>query len=398
LLVGFSVKNFRSIAAAQSLNFVASGDRSHELTHCITTRLAAVPRLTRTAALFGPNGSGKSNLLLAFSVMRDFILRSSVFLPSDISNRYMPFNSPDMIGSPTGFGIDVILGRFRYRYKFTFDAQQVISEELRVYASRKSQLWFGREFNTESQEIGWAPFSAAFNGPRERWRRATQPCALFLSTAADMGASQLRPLIEWFSAKLDIKHPSDFANLDPLVRRARDKKFVTSALDVLRSVDVPVTDIRVTDSKIPAIELLYSRHGDQGTWMDLREDSQGMRHLLLLLVPILDGADMGRCVVVDEFDSCLHPLIARFLIGLVQSETATRHGMQFLFVSHDMALLDLELLRRDEVWLVESDQTLATQVLGLASFGPRRHEIVSNSYLRGRFGAVPRISGPRSLS
>ena len=63
MLVGFSIKNFRSIGSAQSLNFFATSDRALDATHCIPTPFAAVPRLTRTAVLFGPNGSGKSNLL-----------------------------------------------------------------------------------------------------------------------------------------------------------------------------------------------------------------------------------------------------------------------------------------------------------------------------------------------
>ena len=91
MLVGFSIKNFRSIAAVQSINFVASGDPSHEMTHCVATKFAAVPRLTRTAAFFGPNGSGKSNILFALSVMRDFLLRSPTFSQADIASRYMPF-------------------------------------------------------------------------------------------------------------------------------------------------------------------------------------------------------------------------------------------------------------------------------------------------------------------
>ena len=395
MLVGFSIKNFRSIAAVQSINFVASGDPSHEMTHCVETKFAAVPRLTRTAAFFGPNGGGKSNILFALSVMRDFLLRSPTFSQADIASRYMPFMAPETIGAPTGFAVDVILGRLRYRYKFTYDSQQILSEELRVFISQKSQLWFGREFNSRTKETKWAPFSPSLSGPRERWRRATKPRALFLSTAAQMNSAHLVPLLDWFDARLDIKRPADFGDVKPLVNRLKDTAFKKEALAVLRAVDVPVADVRIAKSKLPSLDLFYNRRGDKGSWINLQEDSEGMRHLLHLLVPILDGAEFGRCVAVDEFDTRLHPLIARSLIELVQSDVAAARGMQFLFVSHDMALLDLDLLRRDEVWFVEADKTLATKVRGLASFGPRRHEMVAKAYLRGRFGAVPKVRATR---
>jgi hypothetical protein len=395
VLVGFSIKNFRSIAAVQSINFVASADPSHEMTHCVATKFAAVPRLTRTAALFGPNGSGKSNILFALSVMRDFLLRSPAFSPADIASRYMPFMAPETIGAPTGFAVDVIVGRLRYRYKFTYDAQQILSEELRVFISQKSQLWFGREFNSRTRETQWAPFSPSLSGPRERWRRATKPRALFLSTAGQMNAAHLAPLLEWFDSRLDIKRPADFTDVKPLVNRLKDTAFKMEALKVLRSVDVPVADLRIAESKLPSLDLFYNRRGENGAWINLQEDSEGMRHLLHLLVPILDGAQFGRCVAVDEFDTRLHPMIARFLIELIQSDVAAARGMQFLFVSHDMALLDLGLLRRDEVWFVETDKTLASKIRGLASFGPRRREIVAKSYLLGRFGAVPKVRAAR---
>jgi uncharacterized protein len=64
---------------------------------------------------------------------------------------------------------------------------------------------------------------------------------------------------------------------------------------------------------------------------------------------------------------------------------------QLLLTSHDVGLMDLELLRRDEIWLVELGNDRISRLVPLVQYRPRKHEIVVKPYLRGRYGAIPRI-------
>ena len=266
----------------------------------------------------------------------EFVLRSQSFSAADLASRYTPFFSSVGLRTATSFGVDIIIDRLRYRYKFAYDATRTVCEELRVYKSQKSQRWFGREFSGGSDEETWQPFSIALQGEREAWRRATGPHALFLSSAAQMDAVQLRPLVDWFSTKLDITRHADLKDLTAVVQRLRDRSFKKQVLQVLNAVDVPVTDLRITAAQPPSVELLYSRLNSLDMWLDVNEDSAGIRRLLQLLVPILDGVDRNRFVVIDEFDTQLHPLIGRYLVELLNRPTAAERRIQVLLVSHDL--------------------------------------------------------------
>ena len=64
---------------------------------------------------------------------------------------------------------------------------------------------------------------------------------------------------------------------------------------------------------------------------------------------------------------------------------------QFVFTTHDTNLLDLDLLRRDEIWFVEKDQNGASSLYSLAEFKVRDDLKIEKGYLNGRFGAIPFI-------
>jgi uncharacterized protein len=417
MIIGFSVSNYRSFSIEQSLSFLASSDSSHEATHTVPTGFGALPRLNRSAVVFGPNGSGKSNLLRALRTMREIVLRSSQFGELELAELYAPFHGNEWRETPTVFTIDLLLEGVRYLYSFSYDAARITSEQLQVYKSHKSQRWFGRQFDPVTGSETWMPFSSGFPGPREIWRSATKPQSLFLTTASQLDAQALGPMLHWFEHQLDITLSSDVTELSLFGRRLRDPLFKSKVLNVLLAVDSPIADVRVTEAPavellapagaaqgaalgaasadvpacVPTIEFLYVRHGMAPIWVDSRKDSAGARRLVLLLVPLLDGIEQDKLVAIDEFDTHLHPLVARFLIQSINDPSITHHHVQVLLVSHTTTLMDLDILRRDELWLIELDEDYASSLRTLLEHRPRRHELVANAYLKGRYGALPKV-------
>lgn len=97
-------------------------------------------------------------------------------------------------------------------------------------------------------------------------------------------------------------------------------------------------------------------------------------------------------LVVDELDRSFHTELSRALIAgfLASSNKATR--AQLVFTTHDLLLMDPEMLRRDEIWVLEKDRFGQTRASALSEFqGPRKVTDLRKSYLRGRFGGVPSI-------
>ena len=54
-------------------------------------------------------------------------------------------------------------------------------------------------------------------------------------------------------------------------------------------------------------------------------------------------------------------------------------------------LLDLNLLRRDQIYFVEKKETGVSKLKPLNNFSPRKKENIQKGYLEGRYVEVPNI-------
>jgi hypothetical protein len=114
--------------------------------------------------------------------------------------------------------------------------------------------------------------------------------------------------------------------------------------------------------------------------------------------PWLFSLDQGLVLVVDEIDSSLHPHLVRKLVQMFHdSELNTNHG-QLIFNTHDTTQLDGTLFRRDQIWLVEKDDSGASHLYPLLEFKPRKREALEKGYLQGRYGAIPFTGSFKELS
>ena len=412
MLIGFRLRNFRSFLNEQTFTYCTSADRTHESTHCVRTGMKSVPRLSRAAIIFGPNGSGKTNFVIALETLRDLVLHSTAYSDIQFGEHHTPFQFGPSASRPTEFEIDVLLGGVRYRYSVTYDAHQIWAERLLVYKTGKSQRWFERSFNEATRSEEWTPFSPNFNGPREMWRKATRSRALFLTTAAQLNSEQLRPLFYWFEHCLEIVFPADTADMARMATRIQDPAFKSRVLRMLRSVDIKVEDVRIAEQDLTPqepggarmaaaghlsgsgrthVEFLYARQGWPPVWLDSEYESAGTHRLFGLFGPLLAAIEQGKLLVIDEFDANLHPVVARFLIQYVNDPAASSRGAQLLLVSHNTTLMDLDMLRRDEIWLTELDALHASNLSTVLRSSPRKHEQIAKGYMRGRYGAIPAI-------
>jgi uncharacterized protein len=401
MLIGFRLRNFRSFLNEQMFGYCTSADRAHESTHCVPTGMKSVPRLSKSAVVFGPNGSGKTNFLRALQTLRDLVLHSTAYSELQFAQRHTPFQLGPSAHRTTDFEIDVLVGRVRYRYSVSYDAHRVWSERLLVYRTGKSQRWFSRRFDVATHSESWAPFSPNFNGPREMWRKATHSRSLFLTTAALLNSEQLKPLFHWFEHHLEIIFPSDQAHAMRMAARSaagiQNSEIKTRMLQLLHSVDIKVDDVRIADDgRTPPmepsrVEFLHARPGWPPVWLASEYEAAGTQRLFALFGLLLSTVEQGKLLAIDEFDANLHPLVARFLIRFVNDPAVSERGAQLLLVSHNTTLMDLDMLRRDEIWLTELDAALASSLSTVLRSSPRKHEQIAKCYLRGRYGAIPEI-------
>lgn len=128
----------------------------------------------------------------------------------------------------------------------------------------------------------------------------------------------------------------------------------------------------------------------------MAEESDGTQRFVDLLPAFYDLAHSaeGKVFVIDEIDRSLHTELTRNLIDAFLQTLGTASRSQLIFTTHDVMLLDQDMLRRDEIWFTEKDEEGNSDLFGLSDFkGVRADKDIRKSYLLGRFGGMPRILG-----
>jgi AAA15 family ATPase/GTPase len=95
--------------------------------------------------------------------------------------------------------------------------------------------------------------------------------------------------------------------------------------------------------------------------------------------------------VIDEIDRSLHPLLSHKFIEFFL-KVCKDHGSQIILTTHESNLMDLDLLRRDELWFTEKNPQNATTLYSMSDFKVRTDLKIEKGYLQGRFGAIPFLS------
>ena len=83
----------------------------------------------------------------------------------------------------------------------------------------------------------------------------------------------------------------------------------------------------------------------------------------------------------------MHPMLSQKILECYFSGLESGRDTQLIFSTHECNLLNLDLIRADEVWFVEKEKDGASHLTSLAEFKPR--EDVRKGYLLGRYGAIP---------
>lgn len=138
-------------------------------------------------------------------------------------------------------------------------------------------------------------------------------------------------------------------------------------------------------------EIRMTHQGAEGKLYPLEspQESEGTLAYFSILGPLLDGLRDGKLLMIDELESSLHPALARELVRVFNSVDLNPKGAQIIFTTHSTNLLDLELLRRDQIWFTEKERDGATRLYPLSDYQPRTNQNIEAGYLGGRFGAIP---------
>lgn len=442
MLIKLVVENWMSFRDQTEVSMIAT--REQQFGETLTDYKRRQARILPLGVFFGGNASGKTNLFLALAFLKGFITRS-FYAPPDAPIHLTPFMLDEKSrNSPSCFKITLLAADDHvYEYALKADRRCVYEERLERLTGRKNGFSYVRRYDAETNvdtlELGTELKKE--EGLYQLMMKTTRPNRLFLSTAIMQNAVALSPVYDWFRKTLQLISPQDRYEA---MERYADRQWNPSErmAEMLSAFDTGIAEIKRTPvdrDQIPmppsvlddlerflkegtstriyrsdrALPYLVTRRDGNVVYekisayhkapqlaggvaeFEIEHESAGTKRILEILPAFveLEDPDASKVYVIDEIDCRLHALATRRLIKFFKDSRTKTTRSQLLATTHALSLMDQELLRRDEMWLIERSQsTEASSVFSVSDYREARKDLdLCRSYLEGRMGGLPAI-------
>ncbi len=434
MLIRFSVENFKSFRDQSTFSMAATkGTRHPDHIHTINEN-----RLLKGSFIFGANASGKSNLVEAMEFARRLVIKGVDKV--DTSGRHFRLQE-GCLERPGIFQFDFFANETQYSYGFALSYlhQTIVSEWLAVVGGDSVRYVFNRN-QEEDGSVTIDSDIVSKSGPDKKrfdvykddfkdWKNEQLKNTFMLAdiakrTAEDTGFFKtFKEAFQWLDS-LTFIYPysryygiGEFA-LNPVLR----EKFETA----LHSFDTGITAIeprsipldemnenfkryvggdraaqtfpriirqekeiyqleRKDDGEIVVHQLVMNHGCDTELFSSMDESDGTIRLFDLLPLLLLQGP---RVFVIDEIGRSLH---SQLLLTYIQKfyERTKGYATQLIATTHESHVLNLDLLRQDEIWFVERQQDCSSRLYSLSEFKERFDKNIEREYLLGRYGAIP---------
>ena len=448
MLVNISVSNFRSFKEKTTFSMKAGKSRA------FTERMVntAKTRVLKFKAIYGANSSGKSNIVLALDFMRAAVLNG---VPGNASNDYCRLGEENP-QKPSSFEMNVIFDNVYYTYGFEIllSEGKFLKEWLYERKGVKDNVLFDRDVKKGEYDLSFYRSSKSLFDRLCIYADDVKndTSTLFLTImnqnkdALYLDDSKIKifqTLFNWFGSKLSVNFPdtpitpySYFFNsvgcknaeamlskLDTGISEVTicdepsekvfprlPKEMVQDILDNLKnqkkhidsngSSNNPAVMLRESEGhSMYIIEMhgddiicktLKFKHNHSNSLFSLMDESDGTVRILDLL-EVLFSEETNMVYIIDEVNRKLHPLMTKSFIKEYLA-MAEKRNIQLIVTTHETIIMDLDLLRQDEIGFVKkSKQDGSSCLFNLDELGARFDKKIKNAYLKGDYGAIPEI-------
>ena len=413
MLLQFYFSNYRSFEGEGILDMRASG--SNELSSHIRNSLNE--KVLPVTAIYGANASGKSSVFEAFQFMALCVLESLSFSDDNKKNPYKlkvdSFKFSDSRDKPSEFEINYIDKKGKkelyYNYGFKIDNSGILEEYLAsntktgVKRNEEYTYIFKRE---RSQKLY---LDSSIEKFRENLEISLKDKTLLVSLGAKLNINEFIRVRTWFINAEVINFSNSLYGVflentlpDNIIESEEVRKNLVSFIN---SFDDSIIDIEV--EKISAIDesdsdnyRVFTVHkSDKETSVariSMNEESSGTKKMFSLYQTLLDVLEKGGVFFADELDIKLHPLLMRNILLTFTDKEKNPNNAQLIFTTHNTIYMDMDLLRRDEIWFVEKDNGVS-KLYSLDDITNEKGEKVRKDsnyekhYLLGNYGAIPNL-------
>ena len=132
---------------------------------------------------------------------------------------------------------------------------------------------------------------------------------------------------------------------------------------------------------------MMQNHGNMQELFEYLDESDGTQRLFDL-IPLFYEHNGNRVIFIDEIDRSLHTNLTRKFLELFY-ELTEDDTSQIIATTHDPYLLDLDLVRQDEIWFVKRREDHSSNLYSLNRYKERYDKKIDKEYLLGRYDAIP---------
>ena len=413
MLLQFYFSNYRSFEGEGILDMRASG--SSELSSHIRNTLNE--KVLPVTAIYGANASGKSSVFEAFQFMALCVLESLSFSDDNKKNPYKlkvdSFKFSESREKPSEFEINYIDKKGKkelyYNYGFKIDNSGILEEYLAfntktgVKRNEDYIYIFKRERNQKLY------LDSSIEKFRENLEISLKEKTLLVSLGAKLNIDDFIRVRTWFinTEVINFSNSLYGALLENILPNniIESEEVRKNLISFINSFDDSIIDIEV--EKISAIDendkdnyRVFTIHkSDKGTStarISMNEESSGTKKMFSLYQTLLDVLEKGGVFFADELDIKLHPLLMRNILLTFTDKEKNSNNAQLIFTTHNTIYMDMDLLRRDEIWFVEKDNGVSNlysldDITNEKGEKVRKDSNYEKHYLLGNYGAIPNL-------
>lgn len=427
MLIEFKFTNYRSFRDETVLSMEAMGLGTYK--SCL------IPfrnkRLLPAAAIYGKNGGGKSNVIRAFWLAVQFIRNAQRTQHENAPIPVQPFLLNDTsCDEPTSFEFIYTIADVKYVYGFSATKKEVFKEYL--YYAPKGQLSMVFERDHQS-------FTFRDNSEKKRRQLISEAVGsnqLYFAIACTMNETACQKAMSWF--RENIFFSRDYTDIPAQLIEYSEKPDMLAAIkkyaenadvgiqdmnfefrneeikDASNTRDIPsgivaaltqfakalsdisnTSEIKLQRSEVNATSYhkgLKSDGSEALFELQLADESDGTRKLMALAPAMERALECGGLLLVDELEKEMHPLMVEMIVSKFQSQSSNPNHAQIIFTTHDTELLNMNILRKDQLYFADkSKKDGASELYSVSELQTPTNENIRKGYLLGKYGGTPDI-------
>ena len=406
--------------------------------------------LNKTAIFYGANASWKTNILKWLDFFKFIVLNSSLFrkewikeeLPLGVFFEKFILNE-DWKENFSDFEIVFLIDLVKYKYQLRIDENKITKEKLVFFEKNKEISIINRQITKWEVEEKYFWF---YEDEFEKLNLFPKNNQTFLSLFANRETWEYKftkdnKIIKrkkniWLATKITsffwkinlINQKSDFTWIT--LKMLKSDKLKDIIISFMKNADININNIKQEEKEVKIqnnsqfwfIEINWQKVNPtnivevktdfihpvyNNEWTQIWEypfdfilqESEGTKKLFSFLWPILDTIKNNWILLIDEIDTHMHFLLIENLINFFHSKNNKWKNniwnAQFIFNTHNLDLMDLELFKKDQIFFTSKDYYWATEIYSLDDFKDmqiRNNSDIKKAYKLWSFGAIPILS------